>query len=245
VLVEGEGYYYETLMDYIHLNPARARLANPESAQSVLDYAWSSLSGGYALPPKRRPKWLAAGSGLAAFGLPDTADGRRKFVERLDWRVVAEGMKRAGMPALDAGVDARCSHLRRGWYWGRQEFGERMLKRGGKLLKTKRHRSYRASKELRAHGEQEALEILKGGLAACGLAEKELKTLPGSDVRKVAIAARIWENTTVSMSWISENLAMKSAANVSQQIRRLRGQKAHTKAPKGLQTWLRQSRNVA
>jgi hypothetical protein len=29
VLVEGEGYYYQTLMDYIHLNPARARLTNP------------------------------------------------------------------------------------------------------------------------------------------------------------------------------------------------------------------------
>jgi putative transposase len=100
-----------------------------------------------------------------------------------------------------------------------------MLKLGEKLLKRKRHRSYRASKELQAHGEREALEILKEGLAACGLAEKELKTLPGSDLRKVAIAARIWENTTVSMSWISENLAMKSAANASQQIRRLRGKR--------------------
>jgi hypothetical protein len=41
----------------------------------------------------------------------------------------------------------------------------------------------------------------------------------------VAIAAKIWENTTMSMSWISENLGMKSAANASQQIRRLRAGK--------------------
>jgi REP element-mobilizing transposase RayT len=56
VLVEGEGFYYQTLMDYIHLNPARARLVNPENGQSVLDYAWSSVAGGYALPPEKRAK---------------------------------------------------------------------------------------------------------------------------------------------------------------------------------------------
>jgi REP element-mobilizing transposase RayT len=56
VLVEGEGYYYQTLIDYIHLNPARARLVNPENGQSVLDYAWSSVAGGYALPPEKRAK---------------------------------------------------------------------------------------------------------------------------------------------------------------------------------------------
>jgi len=47
------------------------------------------------------------------------------------------------------------------------------------------------------------------------------------------------------MSWIGENLVMKSAANASQQIRRLPAQKGDTNAPKGLQTWLSQSRNVA
>jgi REP element-mobilizing transposase RayT len=56
VLVEGEGFYYQTLIDYIHLNPARARLVNPENGQSVLDYAWSSVAGGYALPPAKRAK---------------------------------------------------------------------------------------------------------------------------------------------------------------------------------------------
>jgi hypothetical protein len=38
VLVEGEGFYYQTLIEYLHLNPARARLVNPENDQSVLDY---------------------------------------------------------------------------------------------------------------------------------------------------------------------------------------------------------------
>jgi putative transposase len=222
VLVQGEGYYYETLLDYIHINPARARLVNPQGGQSIMDYPWSSVAGGYALPPGQRAKWLAAETGLAAFGLPDTTVGRRKFVERLDRRVVAEEIEQAGVPALDSEVDGRMSHLRRGWYWGSQEFGEAVLKLGDKLLQRGRHRSYRASKELKAHGEAQALEILKHGLAASGLEKQELKELPGSDERKVAIALQIWENTTMSMSWISQKLAMKSAANASQQIRRLR-----------------------
>jgi hypothetical protein len=162
---------------------------------------------------------------MAALGLPDTTDGRRQFVERLDRRVVAGRMARAGVPALDAEMDAWCSHLRQGWSSGSQKFGQQMLKLGEKLLRKNRHRSYQASRERKAHGEQEAMEILKEGLAACGLMEKELKALPGSDVRKVAIAVKIWENTTMSMSWISENLGMKSAANASEQIRRQRAGK--------------------
>jgi REP element-mobilizing transposase RayT len=40
VLVQGEEPgYYQTLMDYIHLNPVRARLIRPQRGQSVLDYA--------------------------------------------------------------------------------------------------------------------------------------------------------------------------------------------------------------
>jgi hypothetical protein len=42
------------------------------------------------------------------------------------------------VPVLDAGVDARCSHLRRGWYWGSQEFAQRVLQLGEAVLKKKR-----------------------------------------------------------------------------------------------------------
>jgi len=222
VLVEGGGYYYETLLDYIHLNPVRARLVKPEKNESVLDYAWSSVAGGYALPSSTRPKWLAAESGLAAFELADTSEGRRKFVKRLDRRALTEGWEWAGLSVLDAEMDARCSHLQRGWYWGSPEFGERMLKLGEGLLKRRRQRSYRGSPEVREHGEKEALKILKEGLAACGLKEKQLQDLPGSDGRKVMLAVEIWEKTTVGLGWISEHLAMKSPANVSQHIRQLR-----------------------
>ena len=44
VLVEGgSGYYYETLLDYIHLNPVRAGLVKARRGESVLDHPWSSV----------------------------------------------------------------------------------------------------------------------------------------------------------------------------------------------------------
>jgi putative transposase len=46
VLVEGGGYYYETLLNYIHLNPVRAGLVRPEEGTGILEYPWSSLAGG-------------------------------------------------------------------------------------------------------------------------------------------------------------------------------------------------------
>ena len=223
VLVEGgRGYYYETLLDYIHLNPVRARLVKPERQMSVLDYSWSSVSGGYALPSRRRKEWMAMAHGLEAFGLPDTTLGRKRFIQRLDRRAVEEGTKHAGAPLLDAEVDARCSHLRRGWYWGTQAFAERMLRLALGAVKKTRARGYRSGAIHRAHDEAQAEKWMREGLAAAGLTAGELKRSPGSDPRKVALARLLWERTTVSQGWIAERLRMGSAANVSQQIRRSR-----------------------
>jgi len=125
VLVEGEGHYYETLVNYIHLNPARAHLVNPEKGGGILDYAQ---------------------------------------------------------------------------------------------------------------------RLLKQGLEAAGLVKSDLAKLPGSDLRKVAIARQIWDRTTVSMNWVSEQLAMKSAANASTQIRYMKKMKQPTKSlPAALCSWISQS----
>ncbi len=118
-----------------------------------------------------------------------------------------------------------------------------MLAAGEAVLKRKRHRSGRASAESRAHGEREARRLLDEGLKAAGLDPENLGQLPGSDARKVAIARVIRQSTTVSMSWLAEHLAMRSAANASQQI--LRKSKAKESLPKPLKTWINLSRNVA
>jgi len=226
VLVEGGGYYYQTLLDYIHLNPVRAGIIRSAAGQSVLDYQWSSIAGGYALPSRRRVPWLAVEEGLKGCGCADTPAGRRRFVQRLDRRGVEEGAEKAGVPAVSFEVDARCSHLQRGWYWGSQAFAERMLKLGEKLIGKPKSRVYRSAVERRAHGEAHAQEILETGKRVLGLSEKEIAATPGSDERKVAIAKLIWERTTVSQGWIASHLGMSTGANVSQQIKRSKGTKA-------------------
>jgi REP element-mobilizing transposase RayT len=243
VLVEGGGYHYETLLDYLHLNPVRAGLIDPRRGQSVLDYPWSSVAGGHALLPRRRPKWLATAPVLAVFGCADTATGRKRWVRRLDARARAEAPEQCGVPAPGEDHDARRSDLRRGWYWGSQAFAERMLRLGEAVLKKVRHRSAKASQEKRAHGEQEARRLLAEGLAAAGLTVEELARRPGSEARKVAIAQVVWERTTVDMKWLAAHLHLRSAANASQQLRRQR--QAPPKLAKALQQWMNQSRNVA
>lgn len=59
--------------------------------------------------------------------------------------------------------------------------------------------------------------------------------LKGSDPRKLALAELVWKRTTVSQVWIAERLSMGSAANVSQQLRRMNLRKAKVKLPPKLQ----------
>lgn len=246
VLVDGaDSYHYRTLADYIHLNPVRARLVLPRKGQSILDYPWSSVAGGWAMPPGKRPKWLAAEEGLKRFDLPDTVTGRRGCVERLDRRAVEEDIRKCGMPIVPVDVDARCSHLRRGWYWGGQEFAGKLRELSEKLMKKRKRtsRAYRKTPQGAAHSEERAERWLAEGLRAAGLVAKELPGLKGSDPRKLALAEILWRLTTVSQEWISEKLSMRSAANVSQQLRRFDRMETQSKLPPEMRAFLKTAWN--
>lgn len=222
VLVDGgTEAYYVTLWEYLHLNPCRAGLIDYQKGGSVLDYPWTSLAGGFALPPSKRPKWLAVGDVFRRLGFADTASGRRQIVTYLDKRGRSEGKKSGELPK-GGGVDGRLSDLKRGWYWGRQEFAEKLLKMAGAMRKSRRSRAYRRTPELLEHGERVAEGLIECGLRKHGLRREELQRLPANEARKVAIAREVWSKTTVSQSWIAERLAMRSAANVSLSLHRRR-----------------------
>ena len=56
LVVDGSGdRYLRTVCDYVHLNPARARLLGPE--QALCAFAWSSV-GEYLKAPSQRVVWL-------------------------------------------------------------------------------------------------------------------------------------------------------------------------------------------
>src|SRR5271157_4499226 len=74
LIVDGSGNgYLKTVCDYVHLNPARARLLRPE--QPLADFPWSSFPQ-YLGRPSQRPAWLRVDRLFGEWGLPkDSAVG--------------------------------------------------------------------------------------------------------------------------------------------------------------------------
>ena len=219
---QGGSDYLTTLMDYVHLNPVRAGLVKTTSGLGLLDYPWSSLAQGYGLPPRKRSNWLKVDEGLKLFGLPDTAAGRRKFIERLEQRVVDEKRQECGLPPEDICRGGQ-STLRRGWFWGGQAFEEWLRKAVRESGAKPEGRALRTTPEIKAgHDEDEAERIVAEGLKALSLTRADLESTPGSEPCKVAIAWAVHQRTAVRRSWTAERLWMKSAVNVTQQIKRMK-----------------------
>ena len=214
--------YLVALINYVHLNPARAGLVNPATrpGESLLDYPWSSLAGGYGRAPSKRPKWLEVTGGLARVGHPDTDTGRRLYVTELDDRARSEAADKLGLVTIEG--QTLHSTLRRGWYWGSQEFREALLERFGGQLRERNDvdRTVRSSSQGGDFSKKRAEQIIRSGNWELNLTEHEIRHPRRGDQRRVAIAWAVWTRTSgVSLKWIAERLNLKSAANASQRIR--------------------------
>jgi len=204
--------YLLTLADYIHLNPVRAQLVKINSAETMLNYPWSSLSKEYSVPVKQRHRWAQVELVLNSMGFKDTVKGRRSYIDHVFKIATTE----KGSPDLpqDQGLN---STLKRGWYWGNQEFAEKLEK----ILNRKKASPKKTRNNVTKHGLQRAEELAKLGCKALAINDRVLKESKGSDPRKVAIASAIKSQTTAPLAWIADRLQMKSSSNVSQQIKRL------------------------
>ena len=88
------------MLNYIHLNPVRAKVVRARRRLNLLDYKWSTASRGHCLKSSKRPNWLATEEVLVAFRYRDTAAGRRKWLERLERRAVEEEAEKCGLVPL-------------------------------------------------------------------------------------------------------------------------------------------------
>ena len=206
--------YFAAVLTYIHLNPVRAGLA--KVGAGLLDYSWSSLPG-YVRREARAP-WLTVERGFAAHDLDDKAAHRRRMLEDVERRVREETAERCGLSEIQG--QSLQSTLRRGWYFGREEFREWLLAEADQVLA--RHREVRQNyhgPEIADHGVAHAQRIIAAEIAKLGLERGALARMPKSDLRKVRVAREVRQQTAVPLGWLAEQLAMGSAMNVSRLTR--------------------------
>jgi putative transposase len=201
-------YHFRIVADYIHLNPARAKIAGGRKGP-LMDYRWSSLPA-YAIG--KGPEWLVFDRVLDAFSLAHSGRGRRAYQKWLEIRATQDG---GSLP------DEAMRALRKGWYLGEDSFRDKLLgllEKGAKVLKTKGSHSGPA---LQKHDEAAAEGIVQEALRLWQMPDgTELQDhLRKGDPRKVAMAIIIKRHTSVSNFWIAERLGMGHDRSVSRLIK--------------------------
>jgi len=194
--VEGNGErYLRTVGDYVHLNPARAGLLR--ARQPLEAFVWSSY-GDYLKAPRQRPVWLRVDRLLGEKGIPkDSAAGRREFA-RLTEQRRREDLTQEFKP------------VERGWYLGSEEFRQELLAVAAGQMRPGHYGSERRETE-----EAHALSMVREEMRRVGWDEKALRQAGKGDSWKVRLAARLRRETTMSLKWIAQHLAMGSWTHVS------------------------------
>jgi len=198
-LVEDSGNgYLKTACDYVHLNPVRAGLLR--SGERLLAYPWSSF-GAYLAASKHRPGWIRVDRLLAEHGIGrDTAEGRREFERRMEAR------------RLDAAAPESLKALRRGWCLGSADFRREKLEQMENELGADHAGALR-----RESAEAKAERLMGQELKRLGWREADLAARRKSDPLKLAIAARLRRETTLSLKAIAArvHLGTSKGANTN------------------------------
>jgi hypothetical protein len=189
LIVDGSGSgYLKSVGDYVHLNPSRAKLVAADAA--LKSFAWSSWPA-YLLAPSQRPAWLRVDRLLGAWGIPeDGPAGRQRLEQALEER-----------RGTEEGEEFK--PIRRGWCLGEETFREELLTQMSERMGAEHYGEERAE-TAEAMAELIIAEELKRGRWQ----EADLKTRPKGDSVKVALAARLRAETTITVGWIAERLAM-------------------------------------
>lgn len=196
LLLGPQGPYIKTAGEYVHLNPARARLI--ASTAPLASYPWSSFPHYTGAPVKDPPVWLKmekllreAGAGL------DAELARDAFARGLETR-----------RSLD--LEAEFRLIRRGWCYGDDTFRRQML---GEVSRTAGTNHY--GSELQEAATAKAAGIVDEELRAALWTEAELLRSRKGDPIKLAIAERLRSETTVTLQWIAARLNMGTKTHLS------------------------------
>jgi len=187
LIVDGSGTgYLRTVCDYVHLNPARAKLL--KQGHQLRDYPWSSYPA-YLKARSGRPKWLRVDRVLGEAGIPkDSPAGRKEFYKQMELR------RWEDHPEI-------WKEVRRGWALGSEEFRKELLE----AVTTGNHECVNGE-EVRESEEQRAEKALREGLAKSGWTKRELRTARKGHPVKLKLARRLRAETTMTWEWIARQL---------------------------------------
>ncbi len=196
-----ESRYFQTVCDYIHLNPARARMIGKgKNWETLKDYPWSSLPF-YVKGKSKRPKWLKSDKLLGTYSFKDNSLGRNSYLKFLE--------------AKGAETGESYKELTRGWCLGSGNFKQKMLDKAETILSRNKRESNCASVQ-KDHSEGEALKLMIASLKKLNIQLSDLPKMSKSAVEKRAIAAFIAGQTLASTEWIAEQLHMGHRSAISQ-----------------------------
>ncbi len=187
LLVDGSGSgYLKSVCDYIHLNPARAKVLS--ASQRLSEFRWSSYPEYLKDRSARRP-WLRVDRLLGEHGIPkDSPAGRRQLELRMERRRAAEDGQ-------------EFAPLERGWCLGSEAFRQDLL---AQMSAGPEH----YGEEIRESGEEKARRLLEAELKKLGWGKGELERRRKGDPEKLRIATRLRRETTMTLAWVAKALHM-------------------------------------
>ncbi len=203
LIVDGSGSgYLKTVCDYVHLNPARAKLVRAE--QPLKSFPWSSWPA-YVLAPSRRPAWLRVERLLGEYGIPkDSPAGRHRLEQAVEERRGDE-------------QDEEFKAVRRGWCLGEATFRMELLAQMSERLGAEHYGEERAETE-----SAKAERIIAQELRRRKWTAPQLQSRPKGAAEKVALAARLRAETTMTAAWIAKRLDMGSRGYLNHLLYRRR-----------------------
>jgi len=192
--VDGSGTgYLKTVCDYVHLNPARAKIVRRQ--QKLSTFRWSSYPQ-YLKAGALRPAWLRVDRLLGEHGIPkDSSAGRKEFERRMEWRRSTE-------------EEQDFAALQRGWYVGSEEFRKELLAQ----MKTGPE-NY--GQEVRESGEHKALKRIEAELKKLRWTGADLIERAKGDAEKIRVAKILRQETTMTLGWIAQALHMGTKTHLS------------------------------
>ncbi len=196
LVVDGSGNgYLKTVCDYVHLNPARAKLI--AEGEPLRAYRWSSWPE-YVKPASERWPWLKVERLLGEYRIAkDSPAGRRRLEEALEDRRGAE----------EGGAFAS---VRRGWFLGDDAVKKELLAAmSGEAAPHVYGETVHESAEARAEA------VVQAELTKRGWTEETLAMRRKGDSEKVKLAVRLRRETTMTVRWIAERLRMGTPSHLA------------------------------